>query len=389
MDFQEKAGLKKTGGNRRRILHVVGARPNFMKIAPLVREMNRFPQRFHQVLVHTGQHYDRDMSKIFFEELDLPMPDIDLEVGSDSQARQTARIMTAFEPVVAEQRPDLVVVVGDVNSTIACALTSVKLGVEVAHIEAGLRSFDFSMPEEINRRLTDQISRFLFTTEPSANRNLRKENIPPDHIFYVGNIMIDSLVHLLPRAKARRSAKIPLSRHSGGNRIPGRDAPPYALATFHRPVNVDKAAILEEIMHGLARVAEFAPVIFPMHPRTRRTYRKLSIPSTKNIQVTSPLGYLDFLSLMRDASLVLTDSGGIQEETTWLGIPCLTVRPNTERPVTITSGTNRLVAADRESIATAALSVLKNPEPSRKRRRPKYWDGRTAERIVRILDRFL
>jgi UDP-N-acetylglucosamine 2-epimerase (non-hydrolysing) len=385
MDFQEQDGLKQAGGSPRRILHVVGARPNFMKIAPLVREMNRFSRRFHQVLVHTGQHYDRDMSKVFFEELNLPKPDIDLEVGSDSQARQTARIMLAFEQVVAEQRPDLVIVVGDVNSTIACALTSVKLGVDVAHIEAGLRSFDLSMPEEINRRLTDQISRFLFKTEPSANRNLRKENIPPDRIFHVGNIMIDSLVHFLPRIKGRLSAKRPLFHRSPG----GREAPPYVLATFHRPVNVDKTAVLEEIMRGLARVAELAPVIFPMHPRTRSTYRKLAEPAAKNIQVTPPLGYLDFLSLMRDASLVLTDSGGIQEETTWLGIPCLTVRPNTERPVTITAGTNRLVAADGESIAAAALSVLNNPEPALKHRRPKYWDGRTAERIVRILDGLL
>lgn len=312
----------------KRILHVVGARPNFMKIAPIMREMAKYPDSLEQILVHTGQHYDANMSQIFFDELDLPRPDVNLEVGSGSHAQQTALIMQRFEPVLLDYRPDWILVPGDVNSTVACALVASKVGVKVAHVEAGLRSFDRSMPEEINRVVTDHLADLLFTTEPSANENLRREGIPEDKIRFVGNTMIDTLVRLLPKAEARwpgLQARFGLER--------------YVLVTLHRPSNVDDPTTLSEIMAALSDISRQITVIFPMHPRTRQRVASLDIAlPVDGLMLIEPLGYLDFLVLEAHASLVLTDSGGVQEETTYLGVPCLTARPNTERPVTIKSG---------------------------------------------------
>jgi UDP-N-acetylglucosamine 2-epimerase (non-hydrolysing) len=318
-----------------KILAVVGARPNFMKVAPLIWEAQR-RGGIAVRLVHTGQHYDEKMSQLFFDELRLPRPDVNLEVGSGSHAVQTAEVMKRFEPVVIAEKPDLVLVVGDVNSTIACALTAVKLLVPVAHVEAGLRSFDRTMPEEINRVLTDAISDWLFVTEPSGLDNLRKEGVPAERVFFVGNVMMDTLVTCRPRVDASRVLE----------RIgvqPGR----YAVLTLHRPANVDDPATLGRLMGAVERLQREVPFVFPVHPRTERTMRPYreggALP---NLIFSEPLGYLDFMKLLSQARLVLTDSGGVQEETTFLGVPCLTMRENTERPVTVTEGTNRLGTAD-------------------------------------------
>ena len=357
-----------------RILHVVGARPNFMKIAPLVREMASRPDEFDQVLVHTGQHYDEAMSKTFFDELDLPVPDVNLEVGSGTHAAQTAQVLMRFEPVVAEYRPDWVVVPGDVNSTIACALAATKLGVKVAHLEAGLRSFDRTMPEEINRLLTDQIADLLLTPSRDGDENLLREGVQPDKIRFVGNVMIDTLVRLKPKADSRWSE---LRRRFG---LDGR----FVLATLHRPSNVDDPASLLEVMAALSEIGTLAPVLFPVHPRTRQRLRSASLDAGTGVRLIEPLGYLDFLALESRAALVLTDSGGVQEETTYLGVPCLTARPNTERPVTISRGTNRLVATERQALVAAAREALAVEAPAL-RDRPELWDGRAAGRIVEVL----
>ena len=359
----------------RTILHVVGARPNFVKIAPLYRELAGRAD-VDQVLVHTGQHYDEEMSGIFFDEFGLPKPDHNLAVGSGTHAVQTAQVMTAIEPVLQEVRPDWVVVVGDVNSTIAAALVAVKLGLPVAHVEAGLRSFDRTMPEEINRILTDRIADLLLTPSRDGDENLLREGVDPARIRFVGNIMIDSLVRLLPRAREGAPA---LAERIG---LPDR----YVLATLHRPGNVDAAAPLAEILKGLGDAARElgAPVIFPVHPRTRARIREFGLQDllSDDVRLLDPLGYIEFLALTAGAALVITDSGGIQEETTFLGTPCLTVRPNTERPVTITEGTNRLVAASREAIVEAATDALASDrEPGR----PELWDGATAGRIADAL----
>ena len=352
-----------------KILHVVGARPNFMKVAPIVREASRHAT-FEQILVHTGQHYDRNMSDAFFLDLGLPEPDVHLGVGSGSHAEQTARIMTALEPVVLEFRPHWVVVVGDVNSTLAAALVCAKLGVAVAHVEAGLRSFDRTMPEEINRLLTDQIADLLFTTEESANRNLEREGIAREKIRFVGNVMIDSLVHALSAAeRSTILAELEL------------DSSRYAVVTLHRPSNVDDPETLREVLLALARLSAELPVVFPVHPRTRERISSLDMPSARFV-LTEPLGYVDFLRLTSKAALVVTDSGGLQEETTFLGIPCLTLRPNTERPVTITHGTNRLVAVNRGELNAAAEAALAERRDGKTIERPPLWDGRAAERIV-------
>lgn len=336
-----------------KVLHVVGARPNFIKIASIMAEMARFPAWFEQVLVHTGQHYDDEMSQVFFDDLEIPQPSVYLGVGSGSHAEQTARIMLAFEPVLLEQKPDLVLVVGDVNSTLACALVAAKLCISVVHVEAGLRSFDRTMPEEINRVLTDQIADFLFTTEKSANENLAHEGIPREKIYFVGNTMIDTLL------QHRKQ---------------------YALLTLHRPSNVDIPEVLTGILDALAEIQVHLPVIFPAHPRTMKQIRKFGLEdklaAMPNLRVMGPLGYLEFLGLMTNARLVLTDSGGIQEETTVLGIPCLTLRENTERPVTVTRGTNEVVGRDPQQIVAKAIAALCIPE---------LWDGHAAERIVDIL----
>ena len=368
-----------------RILHVVGARPNFMKVAPIMNEMARYPEEFQQILVHTGQHYDANMSKLFFEELGLPEPDMNLEVGSGTHGWQTAQVMMRLEAILLDQKPDWVIVPGDVNSTLAAALAASKLRIRVAHVEAGLRSFDRTMPEEINRVLTDHLADLLFTTEPSANENLRREGIPDDSIRFVGNVMIDSLVRLLPQAEARFPQVC--------NRL-GLFGP-YVLVTLHRPSNVDDAETLHEILSALAEIAREMHVVFPVHPRTRQridggslSRMSLGAPDigSGGLRLIDPLGYLDFLALEARAGLVLTDSGGIQEETTYLGVPCLTARPNTERPITLTSGTNRLVESDRASLINAYRDAirLQGAVYSGIRRRPELWDGCAAERIAAV-----
>jgi len=358
-----------------KIINVVGARPNLMKIAPIVAELSAYPQ-VQQLLVHTGQHYDDNMSAIFFRELGLPEPDIHLGVGSASHARQTAAVMVAFEQVLLQQRPDLVVVVGDVNSTLACALTAVKLHIPVAHVEAGLRSFDRSMPEEINRVLTDAISDWLFTSCADANENLRREGVPESRIFFVGNVMIDTLLRHRDRALERDT----LRRY---DLVAGY----YGVVTLHRPSNVDDQDSLAGIVNALAEIQNHLRLIFPMHPRTRHNLQELGladcISALPNVTITEPLGYLDFLNLMSNARLVLTDSGGIQEETTILGVPCLTLRPNTERPVTVMEGTNTVVGTDRQRIVEASLHILQTG--GKQGRRPALWDGHAAQRIVATL----
>ena len=377
-----------------KILHVVGARPNFMKVAPIMREMAKYPDKFEQLLIHTGQHYDDNMSKVFFEDLGLPQPDIYLGVGSGSHAEQTARVMLAFEPVLLEHRPDWVIVVGDVNSTVACALTAAKLGVKVAHVEAGLRSFDRTMPEEYNRLLTDHITDLLFTTEPSANENLLREGIPEEKVHFVGNVMIDTLVRLLPKVEERPIlAELGLVENGEGKGENGEkiwEIRKYVLVTLHRPSNVDEPGTLREILLALNDIAHEVPVVFPVHPRTRR---RMEDGGGKveggNLIILKPLGYLDFLALMRHAALVITDSGGIQEETTYLGVPCLTARANTERPVTITHGTNQLVASSRSAIVQAAQNALNYQPRHGTLDRPELWDGHAAERIVGVFRRLV
>ena len=355
-----------------KIMHIVGARPNFMKIGPLMQEMTYYPEKFDQLLVHTGQHYDHKMSQIFFDELGLPKPDINLEVGSGSHAWQAAHIMLKFEPVLSEYRPDWVVVPGDVNSTIACALVCAKLGIKIAHLEAGLRSFDRTMPEEINRLLTDQIADLLFTPSKDGDENLLREGVAPEKIHFVGNIMIDTLVRLLPEANLRW----PVLKE---NLILGR----YILVTLHRPSNVDDAANLREIILALNDIADTVPVIFPVHPRTKQRIREADLTiNHKNLRLLEPFGYLDFLVLEAHASLVLTDSGGVQEETTYLKVPCLTLRPNTERPITIQKGTNQLLECNQKAIIEKSREILTSNKISAAI--PELWDGGTASRIVKI-----
>jgi UDP-N-acetylglucosamine 2-epimerase (non-hydrolysing) len=367
-----------------RIVNIVGARPNFVKIAPLIREMSRRP-RIVPILVHTGQHYDGPMSEQFFTELEIRPPDFNLGVGSGSHAVQTAEVMQRLEPILDTIRPDLVLVVGDVNSTLAAALTAVKLEIPVAHVEAGLRSFDRTMPEEINRLLTDAIADFLFVTEESGQENLLREGIAREKIHFVGNVMIDALQAFRPRWEASAIFhRLGLNADS-----------PYAVLTLHRPSNVDDPGILMNFLEALQALARHLPIVFPLHPRVkqqllRQGYLCRSRPDTgeplhgKGITYLDPLGYLDFIALVSRARLVLTDSGGIQEETTILGVPCLTLRDNTERPVTITHGTNRVIGTDPSRIVDEALRTLDHPP--RPNEGPPLWDGRAADRIVHILD---
>lgn len=378
-----------------KIILVAGARPNFMKIAPLIAVFGE-RKDIHSILVHTGQHYDRDMSALFFHELGIPEPNVNLGVGSASHSVQTAEIMRAFEPVVLTERPDAVLVVGDVNSTIACGLVAVKLGVKLIHVEAGLRSFDRTMPEEINRVLTDAISDLLFCSEKSGVENLRREGVPAEKIHFVGNVMIDTLLN--NRNKAEQSV---ILEELGVN---GR---PYAVVTLHRPSNVDDPVILGRIMASLEMISREMPVIFPVHPRTRAKLKDMRIAPlfcrdgqgntdrasfhyvnkgyvlNYSLQLIDPLGYLDFLKLMACARVVLTDSGGIQEETTILGTPCLTLRENTERPITVEMGTNRLVGSDPDRILAAWRDVMTSERMAA--RTPPLWDGRAAGRITDIL----
>lgn len=359
-----------------KILNIVGARPNFMKIAPVQREMLKRENDFLPLIVHTGQHYDAAMSDSFFADLDIPKPDFHLEVGSASHAVQTARIMTAFEPVVLEQKPDWVLVVGDVNSTIACALVCAKLGIKVAHVEAGLRSRDRTMPEEINRILTDSISDLLLTTSQDADENLLKEGVAPEKIKFVGNVMIDSLFYNLKKAEE--------SKIREDLDLNGKD---YAALTLHRPSNVDERETLAGLLDAIKSIGEYLPVIFPVHPRTKAKIAEFGFSErieSSNIKLIEPLGYLDFLRLYSGARLVLTDSGGIQEETTALGIPCLTLRENTERPITIEMGTNVLVGTNAEKIRQTAFEILEN-KSIKDTKIPPLWDGRAAERICDCL----
>jgi UDP-N-acetylglucosamine 2-epimerase (non-hydrolysing) len=359
-----------------RMMLVAGARPNFVKIAPLIRAVAGY-RDIQAILVHTGQHYDQAMSDAFFNDLEIRRPDVNLNVGSASHAVQTAEVMKRFEPVLLEYAPDVVVVVGDVNSTIACALTAAKLGIRVAHVEAGLRSFDWSMPEEINRVLTDRISDFLFTTEPSAGRNLRQEGVARRKVFAVGNVMVDTLRRFLEKA----------SHSDILSRLQLAPAEGYALVTLHRPASVDDPASLRRLFKALNALGGSIPVLFPVHPRTRLQIEKHAVAVAAGIRLIEPLGYLDFLHLMSKARLVLTDSGGLQEETTVLRVPCLTLRENTERPITITAGTNRLVGSDPRKILRHARSILAGHQ--RRGKVPRSWDGRAAERIVAILHRKL
>jgi UDP-N-acetylglucosamine 2-epimerase (non-hydrolysing) len=359
-----------------KVINVVGARPNFMKVAPIVEAMKRRELEFTPLVVHTGQHYDAAMSDAFFRDLDLPQPDIYLGVGSASHAAQTAAVMERFEPVVLQEKPDWVLVVGDVNSTLACALVCVKLGVKVAHVEAGLRSRDRSMPEEINRLVTDQIADLLFTPSADADENLRAEGIPPERIRLVGNVMIDSLYKHLERSRQ--------SQIKDQLRLTDKS---YAVLTLHRPSNVDDPATFGRIIEALEKIGEQLPVVFPVHPRTRKTITELGfdkrVEKIQNLRLVEPLGYLDFLSLYSGSRLVLTDSGGIQEEASVLGVPCLTLRENTERPITVKMGTNKIVGTDPEVIVAAALAALN--ETSKKAVSIPLWDGHTAERIVEAL----
>lgn len=360
-----------------KIINVVGARPNFMKIAPLIAAMKREPA-LEGFLVHTGQHYDEAMSQTFFDELGIPKPDLNLGVGSGSHAAQTAAIMVRFEEVLLARRPDLVLVVGDVNSTLACSVTAAKLEIPVAHVEAGLRSFDRSMPEEINRIVTDALSDLLFTTCEEADRNLEREGVAKHKIFFVGNVMIDTLLRHVEQAK----------RSTVRDRLGLREEP-YALVTLHRPSNVDDPAALREILSAFANLERQLTIVFPVHPRTRKQFTDLglepALAKMARLRLIEPLGYLDFLHLMVHAKLVLTDSGGIQEETTVLQVPCLTLRENTERGVTITHGTNQLVGMKAQAIIAAAGRAL--TEQRKERRVPPLWDGHAAERIVEILAR--
>lgn len=361
-----------------KVINVAGARPNFMKVAPIVAAMKRRHTEFQPLLVHTGQHYDAAMSEAFFRDLEIPEPDIDLGVGSASHAVQTAGVIQAFEPYLLSQKPDWVVVVGDVNSTMACALVCAKVKVKVAHVEAGLRSRDRSMPEEINRVLTDQIADLLLTPSRDADENLRAEGIPEERIRFVGNIMIDALFANLERAKRSRvCAQL------------GVDQTPYAVLTLHRPSNVDEHVAFLRILEALQEISRRLPIIFPAHPRTSKMIEDLDLTGIvdriKGLRVIDPLGYLDFLQLVSGARLVLTDSGGIQEETTVLGIPCITLRENTERPITVELGTNTIAGTDTQKIVTAANRALDNPPDKSALRIPPLWDGHTADRILDAL----
>ncbi|MCO6439081.1 MAG: UDP-N-acetylglucosamine 2-epimerase (non-hydrolyzing) [Phycisphaerae bacterium] len=357
-----------------RVVCVCGARPNFMKVAPLVDALHHAD--IHPTLVHTGQHYDEHMSRCFFEELGIPRPDINLGVGSGSHAVQTAEVMRRFEPVCLETRPDWVVVVGDVNSTMACALVAAKLNIPVAHVEAGLRSFDRTMPEEINRIVADSISDLLFVSEPSGVENLRREGIPDERIRFVGNVMIDTLL------RHREAAEQSAIRERLGLEPRG-----YVAVTLHRPSNVDDPTALGSILNALENISAELPIVFPLHPRTAANFKRFGLGARlaglPRLIRTEPLGYLDFLSLMAGAAAMLTDSGGIQEETTILGVPCLTLRDNTERPITLTSGTNRLAGTRAETILAAWADMRANPLSARMM--PELWDGRAAQRIVREL----
>lgn len=358
-----------------RVINIVGARPNLPKIAPLIREMQRHPE-IEPLLVHTGQHYDENLSNIFFRQMGIPEPHMNLGVGSGTHAEQTAEILKRVEPILLKQQPDLVLVVGDVNSTIAVSLAAVKIGIPVAHVEAGLRSFDRSMPEEINRVLTDALAKYLFATEDDAVDNLLREGRPREFIHLVGNVMIDSLLHFLPFAQQSRIGD-ELGLHNG------KGWQSFGVLTLHRPSNVDSTQKLAELLGVIDAIAQQVPIVFPVHPRTRQQLSLSGIKHHPQLRLIQPLGYLDFLCLLSKATLALTDSGGIQEETTALGVPCLTLRENTERPITVSQGTNVIVGTTPSKIVAAAEQILRGDGKSG--RTPPLWDGHAAERIVEIL----
>ena len=348
------------------ILHVVGARPNFMKAAPVLHSLGKRPG-VRQTLVHTGQHYDANMSDVFFSQLEIPVPDVNLGVGSGSHAQQTAEIMSRFEPIVLERKPDVVLVYGDVNSTVAAALVCAKLGIRIGHVEAGLRSFDWSMPEEINRVVTDRLADFLFTPSADGDVNLKQEGVPAEKIFRVGNVMIDSLVRLLPAAQ-----------QCPKNGFPER----YALVTLHRPSNVDNSETLKSVLESLLEINEDLDVVFPVHPRTRQRIAEFGLKVEK-LHLSEPLPYIEFLALQSRAAVVITDSGGIQEETTYLGVPCLTLRDNTERPVTVSLGTNVIVGQDRDKLSSELSKIVAGR--AKQGTIPPLWDGHAGERIADAL----
>ncbi len=364
-----------------KIINVVGARPNFMKIAPVVEAMNAYPKAIKHLLVHTGQHYDNHMSQSFFDDLGISAPDVNLGVGSGSHAEQTAQIMVAFEKVCLKEAPDLVVVVGDVNSTMACTITAKKLGIKVAHVEAGLRSRDMSMPEEINRLCTDVLCDYLFTTDHFAVENLLHEGVAEKKVFFVGNVMIDTLLKFKEKAqKLDMPARLGLA--------PGE----YGTITLHRPSNVDDPAVLNGILDAFSQIAREIPLLLPLHPRTRKNAEKFGLmhyfadsAARGKIWKMEPLGYVEFLSLNMHAKMILTDSGGLQEEATILGVPCITIRPNTERPITCEMGTNTIVGNNPEKIAETAKWILNGANV--KNSIPEKWDGKAAERIVEVIMR--
>jgi UDP-N-acetylglucosamine 2-epimerase (non-hydrolysing) len=350
------------------ILHVVGARPNFMKAAPVLHALQKRPE-IRQALVHTGQHYDKNLSDVFFSQLEIPAPDVNLGVGSSTHARQTADIMLGFEPVLLQRKPDLVLVYGDVNSTVAAALVCAKLLIPVAHVEAGLRSFDHTMPEEVNRIVTDRLADLLFTPSQDGDENLLREGISPGKIHHVGNVMIDSLVRLLPAAM-----------RCPANGLPDR----FALVTLHRPSNVDDGETLKSILQSLLAASAQLNIVFPVHPRTRARIAEFGV-STARMHLLEPVPYIEFLALQRRATVVITDSGGIQEETTYLQVPCLTLRCNTERPITVTMGTNTLVGQDSHKLADELSAILAGR--AKRGSIPPLWDGHAAERIADVLQK--
>ena len=358
----------------KKIISVVGARPNFMKVAPIHKAFKKYVDKITHLICHTGQHYDEKMSKVFFEDLELPQPDFYLGVGSGSHAEQTAKVMIEFEKILMQEKPDLILVVGDVNSTIACSLTAKKLHIKVVHVEAGLRSFDMEMPEEVNRILTDRISDYLFVTEKSGLENLKNEGVPDEKVFFVGNVMIDSLIYYQPKVDQSKILEhfqlLPFS---------------FCLVTLHRPSNVDTKESLEKLVHFLNTLSNERKVVFPIHPRTKNNLSKFNLLESlsSNIILTDPIGYIDFQALTKNAELVVTDSGGIQEETTYLGVQCITLRTSTERPSTVDIGTNQLIGLDLAKAEAACLDVLNGNKKSGTV--PELWDGLAAERIVEIL----
>jgi len=369
-----------------KIISVVGARPNFMKVAPIHKAFNQpeFQGIVKHLICHTGQHYDEKMSKVFFEDLELPVPDFYLGVGSGSHAEQTARIMIEFEKVLLSEKPDLVLVVGDVNSTIACTLTAAKLHIKTAHVEAGLRSFDRTMPEEINRLLTDSISDYLFVTEKSGMENLKREGVPEEKVFFVGNCMIDSLVSYLPEVKEKEKEEAERLRDEE------TESGKYVLVTLHRPSNVDNREQLSKLISILNDLAQLRKVVFPVHPRTKKNLHDFGLlkDAQPNLIITHPIGYIDFIRLIKNAELVMTDSGGIQEETTYLQVQCITLRDSTERPVTVEIGTNQLLGEDLQAAYEAALRVLNGEKKIG--RIPDLWDGHAAERIAgKLVEKFI